>query len=421
MKPCFRVRTILPVVSLLLSIRAGAIDCAPGSSEFGGGSGTPDDPFVVCTPTHLNNVRLHLDAHFVQVADIDLGNSGLFEPIGGEQPSDGFSGIYDGVGHSIANLSIVEQTTGQPVRSIGLFRRQTGAIRNLTLTNALVICVKSPNNMTVWVGAVAGASEGVMFNVHVEGTVSAVHQWASLGGLAGACHGCEFTRSSFSGTIVGAFGYIGGLCGDAFVGGAKITDCYVDGIIEATQLSVTAGLVGTAPDFIHVVSSYFFGYFRCNELCGISFAASGLVAGGDPLQITVEQCFWSGPYSVPGIIPVESTGGGARVHDWDSGQYLKVLEREGSKWDFENVWTVVDGLPKLRIPTDSDNDGVFDGDDACNQTPAHVYVDLHGRPIGDLDGDCDQDLLDFRIFQWGAAQSRDPKHELRRQKSETKP
>lgn len=50
---------------------------------------------------------------------------------------------------------------------------------------------------------------------------------------------------------------------------------------------------------------------------------------------------------------------------------------------------------------DADCDGVVDAVDVCPNTPAGVQVDADGRPIGDLDGDCDNDLDDFAIFSRG--------------------
>jgi len=50
---------------------------------------------------------------------------------------------------------------------------------------------------------------------------------------------------------------------------------------------------------------------------------------------------------------------------------------------------------------DLDGDGVIDADDVCCNTPAGVDVDAQGRPIGDLDGDCDNDLHDFALYSRG--------------------
>ncbi len=42
------------------------------SEEFAGGTGTADDPYLVASADHLNNVRIYKNAHFRQVAIIDL-------------------------------------------------------------------------------------------------------------------------------------------------------------------------------------------------------------------------------------------------------------------------------------------------------------------------------------------------------------
>lgn len=48
---------------------------------------------------------------------------------------------------------------------------------------------------------------------------------------------------------------------------------------------------------------------------------------------------------------------------------------------------------------DSDQDGVDDSIDVCCNTPADLTVDGEGRPIGDLDGDCDVDLDDMALLE----------------------
>ncbi len=48
---------------------------------------------------------------------------------------------------------------------------------------------------------------------------------------------------------------------------------------------------------------------------------------------------------------------------------------------------------------DSDGDGVEDALDVCCDTPEGILVDDQGRPLGDLDRDCDVDLSDFAALQ----------------------
>jgi len=50
---------------------------------------------------------------------------------------------------------------------------------------------------------------------------------------------------------------------------------------------------------------------------------------------------------------------------------------------------------------DIDNDGVPNEQDACPYTRPGALVDSEGRPVGDLDTDCDTDLYDYALFQQG--------------------
>jgi hypothetical protein len=50
---------------------------------------------------------------------------------------------------------------------------------------------------------------------------------------------------------------------------------------------------------------------------------------------------------------------------------------------------------------DIDNDGVLNDDDVCDFTLPGALVDSEGRPVGDIDLDCDTDLDDYALFQQG--------------------
>jgi formylglycine-generating enzyme required for sulfatase activity len=59
------------------------------------------------------------------------------------------------------------------------------------------------------------------------------------------------------------------------------------------------------------------------------------------------------------------------------------------------------GAPAPAWASDVDGDGVDDAVDVCSNTPAGTAVDAEGRPLGDIDQDCDTDLDDFALFQQG--------------------
>lgn len=84
-------------------------------ARFGGGEGTEDNPWIIATAEHLDNIRNYLgaehsDKYYRQTADIDLGTAPYnigqgWVPIGSSEESS-FQGHYDGNGHIISNLTI---------------------------------------------------------------------------------------------------------------------------------------------------------------------------------------------------------------------------------------------------------------------------------------------------------------------------
>lgn len=75
-----------------------------------------------------------LDLHFKQSTDIDMsGESGSWQPIADYNTNNGwvFQGTYNGAGHTISGLKLMEN-----MRYRGLFGRNSGVIRNLTVTSA---------------------------------------------------------------------------------------------------------------------------------------------------------------------------------------------------------------------------------------------------------------------------------------------
>ncbi|MFH0981740.1 MAG: SUMF1/EgtB/PvdO family nonheme iron enzyme [Planctomycetota bacterium] len=68
-------------------------------------------------------------------------------------------------------------------------------------------------------------------------------------------------------------------------------------------------------------------------------------------------------------------------------------------------WVLVLAIGGWVVPPapagDIDGDGVDDALDVCNNTPPGTAVDAEGRPLGDIDRDCETDLEDYALFQQG--------------------
>lgn len=98
---------VLAVTALVITSVTPALadcPCVTQASGFAGGVGTPSNPYQVCMPSHLDNVRNHLSSNFVQTAHIDMSGFGNFTPIGDNVNH--FVGFYDGELKTISNLTV---------------------------------------------------------------------------------------------------------------------------------------------------------------------------------------------------------------------------------------------------------------------------------------------------------------------------
>lgn len=157
-------------------------------SQFAGGSGTEDDPFIVLNAIHLNNVRNFPDKYFRQDADIDFSippNNTItnWNPIGGNGSSLRFTGHYDGNGNEIKNLTILRAA----MPNVGLFGHigleNDGAttIKNLGLNNVYVAGGRGTGAL---VGRVTGNQNTRIENCYVY--LGIVSGDGATGGLVGS-------------------------------------------------------------------------------------------------------------------------------------------------------------------------------------------------------------------------------------------
>jgi len=103
------------------------------------GSGTEEDPYLVSNLEQLDAIRHNLNKHFVQIANLDIGNE-EWEPIGevyaDDTPDEPFNGSYDGNGYFIKNVKV-----DKPLQiSVGLFSfvGENGNIKNVEVNNYIL-------------------------------------------------------------------------------------------------------------------------------------------------------------------------------------------------------------------------------------------------------------------------------------------
>ena len=226
------------------------------TTEFLGGDGTEENPYLISNKTHLNNVRNYLDAHFKMVANIeftevDFAENGQFyndgqgwEPIGmnSERP---FFGSLDGDGHTITGL--VCHRSGADEVCAGLFGYNQGHIQNLGMVEGDVSATSTANSSyaRASAGGIAGSNVGTISDCYNTGSVSAAatasYADASAGGIAGSnynrgtisnCYNTGSVSATSTATANSSYAYAGGTAGNNHNRGT-ISDCYNTGGVSA--------------------------------------------------------------------------------------------------------------------------------------------------------------------------------------------
>ncbi len=248
------------------------------SIPYGGGSGEPNDPYLIYTVEHLNTISLiecHLDKHFKLMADIDLsaytGTSfniiGYYKSWNDTKP---FTGIFDGNGHTISNFTY----TSTDIYYIGLFGHV--ADPNAEINDLRLICPNVDAGNGRYVGSLVGRNSGRITNCYVD--VGSVSGDDDVGGLVGYNSG-TITNCYVEGNKIEGDFRVGVMVGSS---GGTIARCYSTG--SASGQYATGGLVGYNASTIT----------KCYSTCSVSgdSRVGGLV--GYHYRGTVNKCYSTG-------------------------------------------------------------------------------------------------------------------------------
>lgn len=176
---------------------------------------------LIKTPSDLDNIRNDLSGTYELANDIDMSSWGNFKPLSNLDSR--FTGVLDGKGHKIKNLTISETS-----QYTGLFGIDNDSIiKNIGLENA---SVSSDNSH---VGALIGRLYGTIKNCYSTG---AVYGADNTGGLIGSSYGGAVEDSYSTCTVIGS-STIGGFIGDS---GASYSNpitrrCYSTGDVEGNS------------------------------------------------------------------------------------------------------------------------------------------------------------------------------------------
>ena len=186
---------ILRTIPLMIVVFFASI---PAYAKYGGGSGEPNDPYLIYTAEQMNTIGAEpndWDKHFKLMADIDLSayEGDSFNLIGYRDGSIRttypFGGLFDGNGHTLSNLTyIIERTEPGDEEPLlgpyGLFRYLSGEVRDLGLINPTIRPADTCPHWVSKVGALVGYSlEGSIINCYVQGGY--ISGDSTVGGLVG--------------------------------------------------------------------------------------------------------------------------------------------------------------------------------------------------------------------------------------------
>lgn len=200
--------------------------------------------------------------------DLDLSAVSNFAPIGENVTDKVFKGTFNGMGHTISNLTINLEG-----KYVGLFRCTNGAtIKNLILADTCTISGTTFNDengteIKPTVGGIVGyaAKTTTLSNCYSKATVNGV---LAAGGLVGESaveavklEYCSFGGSAYATTVGGMVGkggavlrycrnlgliqgmYAGGIFGYSTLSGTEIDTCINNGEIKCDYTAYAAGIV----------------------------------------------------------------------------------------------------------------------------------------------------------------------------------
>ncbi|HUT47662.1 MAG TPA: GLUG motif-containing protein [Sedimentisphaerales bacterium] len=280
---------ITRTITLLITIFSLSL---PAYAQYGGGTGEPNDPYLIYTAEQMNEIGLNQEdwgKHFKLMADIDLGSftGTSYNIIGGEWDNP-FTGVFDGNNKKISNFNY--SSIGRyKVGIFGYIYESNAEVKDLGLIDPNIDAREGDI-----VGSLVGyLRNGAIINCYAQG--GSVSGYDGVGGLVGLSFESTITNC-YATTSVSGNKDIGGLTGNAGI----ITNCYATGDVSGYEN--VGGLVGRNYEMI----------INCYSMSNVSGQGSvgGLV--GDNMWGKITNCYSSasttGTYFVGGLVGANTWG-----------------------------------------------------------------------------------------------------------------
>lgn len=196
----------------------------------------PEGYTPIYTVEDLYGINNDTDGKYILINDIDLSGTkpGAERDTGhGWIPLNKFSGLLDGNGHRIKNMTIYENSDDNNA-TLGLFSYSNGTIKNLEMSDVDI----HTSGRAKWIGAIAGGMSGSVSNCFATGIINAPST-SCVGGIAGASDSASITNCYTDIDLTGQTrvgGIVNGM--ESFYGEdshTSIEHCYATGTVKAEK------------------------------------------------------------------------------------------------------------------------------------------------------------------------------------------
>jgi len=333
----------------LLVLAAICFFALPAQAQYGGGSGTAGDPYLIYTPEELNavgarsgdwnkNFQLRADIDLAEYTETNFNIIGSYTNFDDNRP---FTGVFDGNDHTVSNFTYTSHTA----EAAGLFGYVTGEIKNLGLISPNISAGAGYN-----VGSLAGnLGKGTITGCYARG----VTVWGSsnVGGLVGSTDGR--IENCYSSGMIWGDTYAAGFVGQ--VGDGTVLNCYSTATVSGSVN--VGGFVGKTAKEKSVVRNC----YATGSVTGDSYVGG---MAGQVEQGAVYKCYSTGSVSgnrdAGGLVGYVRVLGRVLNSFWDtqtSGQstsaggtgktteqMMRISTFTPAGWDFWNTWTICEEM-----------------------------------------------------------------------------
>lgn len=184
-----------------------------------------NDPLeTISSAADFSKISANPDGNFVLTADISL--NGEFVPISN------FSGVLDGQGYTISNLTLVASAS---LPTVAFFITNSGTIKNLAFTNVSITGIDEEK--TNWAAAIAATNAGTIECCYVKGTIGGAYRAAGIcahnSGTIKNCYAVATVSAAVECGEIAAVSEAGSLIESCYAVPQVYSDVYNTGAIAA--------------------------------------------------------------------------------------------------------------------------------------------------------------------------------------------